>query len=105
MTTHSELLTPQEIADIQKPIGSARTLPRRAFYSREFYGFEGSELVTNTWMAVCFADRMPDVGDALPLTVLGHPIFLVRNDTGAIVSFHNIVPYDGCEVLMRPASG
>jgi choline monooxygenase len=105
MTTHSDLLTQQEIADILKPIGTARTLPRRAFYSREFYDFEVSELLTNTWMAVCFADRIPDIGDALPLTVLGQPILLVRNDTGVIVSFHNIVPYDGCEVLMRPATG
>jgi choline monooxygenase len=105
MTTHSELLTPQEIADILKPIGSARTLPRRAFYAREFYDFKVGELLTNTWMAVCFAERIPQIGDALPLTVLGQPIVLVRNDRGTIVSFHNIVPYDGCEVLMRPTTG
>jgi choline monooxygenase len=105
MTTQSELLTEQEIADIRKPIGSARTLPRRAFYAREFYDFEVSELLTNTWMAVCFADRIPEIGDALPLTVLGHPILLVRNETGTIGSFHNIVPYDGCEALIRAATG
>jgi choline monooxygenase len=104
MTINSELLTQHEIADILKPIGNARTLPRRAFYSREFYDFEVSRLLTNTWMAVSFADQIPDIGDARPLTVLEHPIVLVRNETGTIVSFHNIVPYDGCEVLVRPAA-
>jgi choline monooxygenase len=104
MTIHSELLTQQEIADILQPIGNARTLPRRAFYSREFYDFEVSQLLTNTWMAVSFAERIPEIGDGLPLTVLGHPIVLVRDETGTIVSFHNIVPYDGCEVLLGPAT-
>jgi choline monooxygenase len=105
MAGASHLLTSQEIADIEKPLGTARTLPRRAFFDPSFYDFEVERLLSHTWIAVAFADAVPNVGDASPLTILGRPLFLVRSESNRIRAFHNVVPYDGCEALIRDRKG
>lgn len=99
------LLTEAEIESIEQPIERARTLPRRAFFDPAFYEFEVRHWLSRSWLAVGFGDRIPGVGDARPLTVLGQPVLLVRAADRQVRAFHNIVPYDGCEALPSPVSG
>ena len=44
-------------------------------------------------------------GDMLPLAVLGLPVLLVRDRNGIARAFHNVCPYDGCEVSIGPQRG
>jgi len=99
------LLTSAEIAAIEQPIERARTLPRRAFFDPAFYEFEVRHWLSRTWIAVAFGDRIASSGDARPLTVLGQPLMLVRGSDRRVRAFHNVVPYDGCEVLLGAAVG
>jgi phenylpropionate dioxygenase-like ring-hydroxylating dioxygenase large terminal subunit len=99
------LLTSAEIAAIEQPIERARSLPRRAFFDPAFYEFEVRHWLTRTWIAVAFGDRIPNSGDARPLTVLGQPLILVRGSDRRVRAFHNVVPYDGCEALRGAAGG
>ena len=89
---------------MRRPIESARTFPRRAFFSPEFYEFEVRHLLRTSWMAVAFSAEVADTGDVLPLSILGEPVLLAR-DGVTLRAFHNITPYGGCEVVIEPADG
>ena len=105
MKTLRELLTPEERAAIRAPIDHARTLPRRAFTDPDFHAFEVEHALKESWCAVTFATDVPDAGDVLPLTVLGLPVLLVRGGDGVARAFHNVCPYDGCEVSIESQRG
>jgi len=98
------LLTDTEIAAMRAPITEARTFPPRAFTSEEFFTYESRSVLSRSWMAIGFGCELPNSGDARPVTVLGEPVLIVRAPDGAVRAFHNICPYDGCEVLLNPAS-
>ncbi|MEM7292690.1 MAG: SRPBCC family protein [Pseudomonadota bacterium] len=100
----STLLSDAEKTAIRAPVESARTLPRRAFYEPGFYAGELDSVLTNTWVGVGFDAQLPNCGDILPITVLGKPVLLVKGSDGHIRAFHNVCPYDGCEVAIEAAS-
>lgn len=105
MKTLCELLTSEERAAIRATIEQARTLPRRAFIDEDFYAFEVEHALKESWFAVTFATEIPNAGDMSPLTVLGLPVLLVRGRDGIARAFHNVCPYDGCEVSIDPQRG
>lgn len=92
-------LTKAEVEAVRRPIGQARTLPRRAFTSPDFFSFEQERIVERNWLAVCFADEIAHAGDAMAIDVCGLPIFVVRGSDGRIRAFHNVCAYDGCPVV------
>ena len=100
MTKLSELLSEDERAAIRAPIASARTLPRRAFIDPAFYRFEVEQVLAKSWFAVGFSTMIASPGDLKVMTILGFPILLVRGDDGIARAFHNVCPYDGCEVSL-----
>ncbi len=98
-------LTAKEVGSIRQPIELARTLPRRAFTSPDFFEWERSRIAERNWLAACFADQIPDPGDGLPIDVWGIPLVAVRGLDHRIRTFHNVCPYDGCPVAMAPFRG
>jgi choline monooxygenase len=93
-----ELLTKEERDAIRAPITTARTLPRRCFIDADFYAFEVRHALAESWLAVAFRTSIPEPGDIAPITALGYPLLLVRDGEGRARVFHNVCPYDGCEV-------
>ena len=100
-----QLLTKAEAEAMRRPIGQARTFPRRAFTSPDFFALEQERIAERNWLAACFSDEIPDTGDALPIGVWGLPIFVVRGGDGRIRAFHNVCSYDGCPVVNSPLKG
>ena len=101
----TQFLTDSERQAIRAPIHTARTFPRRAFTDPEYFEFEKEHALSESWVAAGFSVTIPDVGDVMPMTVLGYPIILVRGQDSKVRAFHNICPYDGCEVSIAPQSG
>ena len=97
------MLTQEELVAIRAPIESALTLPKRAFVDPEFYRFEEEHLIRPSWLAVAFSAEL-DKGACQPYTVLGFPVLLARDRDGIGRAFHNVCPYDGCEVALSPLS-
>ncbi len=93
------------LQDIRAPIGRARTLPTEAFTHPDFFSFEQEYLLASTWSAVDFGGRIPNVGDTLPTVLYDCPVLLVRSHRGKINAFHNVSPYDGCEIVLKPQRG
>ena len=98
----AHLLTQAETEAMRKPIGLARTLPRRAFTAADFFALEQERIAGRNWLAACFSDEIPDAGDALPIDIWGLPIFVVRDSDGSVRAFHNVCSYDGCPVITAP---
>ena len=105
MTKLSDLLTEADRAAIREPIASARTFPRRAFIDDEYFEFEGEHVLKNSWFAVSFSVLLPNTGDLKVMTVLGTPLILVRGNDDRIRAFHNVCPYDSCEVSIDDQLG
>ena len=98
-------LTEAEAEAIRRPIGEARTFPRRAFTEHGFFALEQERIAERNWLAACFSDEIPNPGDSHAIDVWGVPIFVVRGPDGEIRAFHNVCPYDGCPVVTSPVKG
>lgn len=101
----SELLSAEEIAAIGRPIADARTFPNSAYTSQAFYELEVEKIYRRKWAAVCFECDVPEAGDSYPFYFCGLPLVAVRGRDGSLRVFHNVSPYDGCPLLLEPASG
>lgn len=98
------IITPQQYTAVRLPVNEAKTLPRQAFLSAEFFALEIEKVFAGRWVALCFAEQLAGAGDVLPLEFAGMPVLVVRDDETVRV-FHNIVPYDGCLAVIDPAQG
>ena len=101
--TIETLLGREAIAAVRRPIEQARGLPAKAYTSEEFSRLENMSLFPRHWYAAAFTSDIPEIGDAIPLTVAGVPIILVRDGDGSIKGFHNVCRHRGALVLTAPA--
>ena len=84
-----------ELEALFRPTGEAHGLPGRVYTDPGFLALEQGTLFLNTWVGVATASEIPNPGDALPVDLAGHPLFLVRDETGQIRCFYNICRHRG----------
>ncbi len=101
----AEILGPDVASKLAQPIEQARGLPSAAYTSQEFYDLEQERLFPRTWMGVAYADDIPEPGDAMPITVLGLPLILVRDKKNNIRAYHNVCRHRATIVLQKPEKG
>ena len=100
-----DILSESALSKIRAPIQRAETFPNAAFTDPDFFNFEVEYLLKKTWSAVDFSGRISNAGDVQPITLYGCPILLVRNEHGRLNAFHNVSPYDGCEIALEEQTG
>ena len=100
--TAEDILGAEAIAAVRRPIEEARGLPAGAYTSEEFFRLEQRKYFARTWMGVAYACDIPDPGDAMPITVAGLPIILVRTKSSDIKAFHNVCRHRAAMVLTEP---
>lgn len=98
-------LSEDELASIRAPIAEALTPPARAYNGVAFFAAEVERIFKRNWMALCFAETLPNPGDMKPMELFGMPLAVIRGDDGVIRVFHNICPYDGCLAVLDEARG
>lgn len=103
--TVEEILGKDSIASLQEPIESAKGLPRAAYASEEFFELEQERLFPRTWQGVGFDDDVAEPGDAIPITVSGLPLILVRDRKNKVRCFHNVCRHRATIVLQKPEKG
>ena len=64
-------------------------LPSWAYTSDEFFDVECKTVFTNNWVFAGFVHEFKEPGDAIPISVAGQPIVLLKNINGKINAFHN----------------
>lgn len=101
----SDFLTTEHIESVRAPIETARTLPNFAYLCPDFHELEIEKIFLRNWAAACFTFDVADIGDVFPMHYCGMPIVAVRDSGATVRVFHNVSPYDGCPLVLRPQSG
>lgn len=84
-------------ADIRR----ARGLPSVCYTSEDFAAKERASLLARTWTCVGLASDLRS-RHAHPTTLVGAPLVLVSDDTGAIRVFHNVCRHRGYRLVAEP---
>ena len=98
----ADILTPAAIEAINRPTAEAVCLPNAAYTSAEFLDAERTALFRERWAFAALGAQVPDRGDALPVTVAGLPLLVLRDEKGAIRVFHNVCRHRGMQLVTKP---
>ena len=94
------------LAALARPaLADARGLPASVYTSEGFFALEQRRLFPRTWTGVAFSSDVPAPGDAIPTSVAGVPIIVLRDGSGAVRAFHNVCRHRATLVLTEPCRG
>jgi choline monooxygenase len=99
-----EVLGAEVLAVFDDPGPVARGLPSSAYTSEEFFALENDRLFRDGWVFVAFAHELPTSGDAVPVSVAGCPVLIVRNGAGEIRAFHNVCRHRSLQLVDAPGN-
>lgn len=99
-----EVLGAEALTAFDSPGPVARGLPPTAYTSDEFLALENERLFRNGWVFVAFAHELAAPGDAIPVTVAGSPVLLVRNGAGELRAFHNVCRHRSLQLVVAPGN-
>lgn len=99
------VLHPAIAADLQNSTTSAQGLPARIYYEAAIFKAECERMFPRTWVAVAVASDIPNYGDAIPVSIAGRNLILIRSETSQIAGFYNACRHRGMKLLREPACG
>ena len=99
-----DLLGVEALADFDNPGPIAKGLPSTAYTSEDFFALENARLFHDSWVFVGFAHELAQSGDAIPVSVAGRPLLLVRNGAGEIKAFHNVCRHRCLKLVDEPCN-
>ncbi len=82
--------------------GEARGLPNVAYVDPEFARCERDALFANTWTCIGFRSDLPGSPAAAPVDLLGIPLVIVCDESGAVQVFHNVCSHRGQILVNQP---
>lgn len=105
MNSPSLAMLREALHRLEQPIAEARGLPPVAYTSPEFFRLEQERLFRGGWMSVAFSHDIPAPGDAMPVTMAGVELVIVRDAGHGVRAFHNVCRHRCATVLDAPARG
>ena len=104
--TLDDFLDASTIAALKAPsLAEARGLPAGVYTSEGFFALEQRRLFPRTWTGVAFDADVPAPGDAVPVSVAGVPLVILRDESGTVRAFHNVCRHRATIVLTEPCRG
>jgi choline monooxygenase len=94
-------LTPSVVERLNRPTGQATGLPPRLYTSPEFFAQEQDYLFERSWVFVGVTDEFSETGMAIPVTVAGKPVVIVRDRHGTLRAFHNVCSHRGTLLVAK----
>ncbi|MCX7864981.1 MAG: aromatic ring-hydroxylating dioxygenase subunit alpha, partial [Novosphingobium sp.] len=79
---------------IPYPVTDPERIPAQRYYDEAFYRAEVEHLWPHVWQMACRLEQIPNVGDWIEYTNVGHSIIVVRTDEG-VKAFHNACRHRG----------
>src|SRR5215469_15564188 len=76
-------------------------LPGAFFTDESLYAVELEGIFARHWLFVASEPEIPEGGDYRTYQVGPYPIFILRQDDGSIVAFHNTCRHRGARVLQQ----
>ena len=102
--TLSEVLDINKIKVVNQPIEKAHGLPNECYTSPEYLKIERERVFKDKWTAIGVGSLVPNPGDALPYSLLGIPIIILRDKDKKVRVFHNVCSHRGFKLLDKPCS-
>ncbi len=81
-----------------------RGLPSEAYTQVDFWRAERHTVFARNWVCIGFVHDLKKVGDAVPVTIAGHPLVMVLNQTGEIGVFHNVCRHRCLTLVDQPGN-
>jgi choline monooxygenase len=100
-----EILSEARNGRLDLPTRDARGLPPKAYTSDAFFKLETERLFRGGWMSVAFSHDISKPGDALPLSVAGVELLVLRDKELNVRAFNNVCRHRASTVLQEPAKG
>ena len=95
------IINKEKLDIVSKPIKDAHGLPNECYTSKEYTLIERKKLFEDKWMVIGVASSLPNVGDVIPVDILGMPILLVRSKDKKIRVFHNVCSHRGLKLVTK----
>jgi len=83
------------LRQVQRPIEQARGLPSAVYTDPAVFELERREIFSKSWTAIGFATDVPDKGSAMPMSLAGIPLMMVRGRDDELRVFHNVCRHRG----------
>ena len=80
----------------------ARGLPAAAYTDGVFWQIECESVLTQNWVFAGFSHELAESGDAVPVTVAGKPVLLLKNQKSEIAVFHNVCRHRCLKLIDQP---
>lgn len=91
-----------DLSEVLQPVGLARGLPNAHYTSEAVFEAEKEPLWFSTWAGLCAEAEVAEPGDALPLDLLGVPLFVLRGQDGVLRVFQNVCRHRGMILVAEP---
>ncbi len=76
-----------------------------AWYIEESHWIrERDNVVAKTWAGLGFSCDIPDVGDTAPVSFMGLPLLMLRDEGSNIRVFHNVCSHRGMQLVIEPGN-
>ncbi len=83
-------------------ISESAALPNRAYTSHEEWLKERDTVMAQTWAGLGFSIDIAEPGSVCPVTFMGLPLVMVRDQQGRARVFHNVCRHRGMQLVAEP---
>jgi len=91
-----------DLHPVMTDVSSARGLPNEHYISDSVFEQEKRSVLFANWSGIGFGKDVPNPGDAKPVTFLGMPLLLVRDQEGELNVFQNTCRHRGMILVDEP---
>ena len=98
------ILGAEALAAFDAPGPVARGLPAAAYTSEAFLRLEYERVFAPSWVFAGLAHELAKPGDAVPVSVAGRPVLLLRDGEGAVRAFHNVCRHRCLKLVDEPGN-
>ncbi len=98
------ILGAEALAAFEAPGPVARGLPAAAYTSEAIFQLENERIFADSWVFAGLAHELARPGDAVPVTVAGRPVLLVRDADGEVRAFHNVCRHRCLKLVDEPCN-
>ena len=102
--TLQSILGDEALAAFEATGPIARGLPAAAYTSDAFLALENERLFAASWVFAGLAHELARPGDAVPVTVAGKPVLLVRDADAQVRAFHNVCRHRCLKLVDAPCN-
>ena len=90
------------LSAVLAPTAEAHGLPNAVYTSDDYFERERDTVFARTWACIGRGSDAPRPGDVYPVSLMGFPLVLVRDEQGALRVFHNVCSHRGNRLVAEP---